>query len=166
VSAAASRSDSVSVSTVVAVDPERAFEVFTGEIDLWWRRGPRFRSPERAGAMRFEPGEGGRLVCEDEAGAVVEIGRVRVWKPAERLVFEWRVNNFEPGQTTEVEIVFVAVEGGTRVNLEHRGFDALPADHPVRHGLEGEAFLGMFGLWWADLLVALREHARRARERG
>jgi len=159
-----SGTDSVTVSTLVAVDAATAFEVFTAETDLWWRRGPRFRHPGRPGALRFEPGEGGRLVIEDAAGVPEEIGRILVWKPAERLVFSWRAASFEPGQTTEVEILFRAVAEGTRVTIEHRGFDALPADHTARHGLgTGEAFLGMMGLCWADLFVAFGDHARRGR---
>jgi len=60
-----------------------------------------------------------------------------------------------------VEVRFQAVDGGTRVTLEHRGWGALRADHPVRHGLEGEAFGSMIGLWWAELLQSLGRRARR-----
>ena len=58
--------------------------------------------------MRFEGGEGGRLleVYTDEAGGAFEVGRVLAWKPGDRLVFEWRGNNFEPGLVTEVEVRF------------------------------------------------------------
>jgi hypothetical protein len=34
-------------------------------------------------------------------------------------------------------------------------------DHPVRHGLEGHAFTRMIGLFWGDLMTALREHVAR-----
>ncbi len=156
--------DSASVTTVVAVDPATAFEVFTEEVDAWWKRGPRFRwRPEREGTLRFEPGVGGRLVeVYDEAGEdVFEVGRVLVWKPADRLVFEFRAREFRAGEITEVEVRFEAVDQGTRVSVEHRGWDSLPAGHPVRHGLEGPAFRSMMGLWWADLLGAVRGHAER-----
>ena len=36
--------DRARVTTTVRVDARRAFDVFTREIDRWWRRGPRFRS--------------------------------------------------------------------------------------------------------------------------
>ena len=40
---------SVRLSISVAVDPQTAFEVFTEEIDAWYRRGPHnFADPERA----------------------------------------------------------------------------------------------------------------------
>jgi hypothetical protein len=114
----------------------------------------------RESVMRFEAGVGGRFleVYDEATEDHFEIGRVLVWEPASRLVFRWRGQSFEPGQTTEVDVRFEAVEAGTRIVLEHRGFEGLPADHPVRHGLEGPAFTQMIGLWWADLLVAARAH--------
>jgi uncharacterized protein YndB with AHSA1/START domain len=157
--------DKVRTSTTVAVDPDTAFRVFTEEIDLWWKRGPAHRfGPGRNGTLRFEPGTGGRLleVFDDAQGGHYEVGKVLAWEPGARLVFEFRALAFEPGQITEVEIRFARAPGGTRVELEHRGWGALRADHPARHGLQGEAFASMIGLWWADLLLAL---GRRARSR-
>ena len=158
-----SSTDSVRVTTVVPVDPAAAFEVFTGQVDAWWKRGPRYRPGRlRLGVMRFEPsGVGGRLleVYDEAAGDAFELGRVLVWKPAEQLVFEWRARNFEPGQRTEVEVRFEAVSGGTRVTLEHRGWDAIPVDHASRHGWGASgAFTSMIGLFWADLVTSLRSH--------
>jgi uncharacterized protein YndB with AHSA1/START domain len=154
--------DRVSVTTIIAVEPARAFEVFTEEIDLWWRRDSRFRNMGTDRTLAFEPGPEGRLVAYAESGSVFEIGKVLAWEPPKRLVFSWRARNFEGDESTEVEVRFEPVEPGTRVTLEHRGFDALRADHPVRHGLAGEAFLNLFGTWWGDLLVAFRAHATRS----
>jgi uncharacterized protein YndB with AHSA1/START domain len=157
-----SATDSVCVTTVVAVAPEAAFAVFTEQVDAWWRHGPRFRSG-RGSLMRFEPGVGGRLLeIEGGSDGTFELGRVRVWEPPKRIVLEFRARSFEPGELTLVEVRFEAVAAGTRVTVEHGGWDALRADHPVRHGLgTGDAFLSSMGLWWADLLVAVRELAAR-----
>lgn len=160
-----SSTDSVSVTTLVAVDPATAFELFTDEVDSWWKRGPRFRPGiDRSGAMRFERGVGGRLleVYDDATRDAFELGRVRVWEPSDRLVFEMGGRDFKPGEATEVEVRFEAVDTGTRVTVVHRGWDSVPAGHPVRHGLEGGAFTSMMGLWWGDLLVALRARSRAA----
>jgi len=155
-----SDADSVRVTTTVAVDPATAFAVFTEEVDAWWRRGPRYRfDGERAGTMRFEPGVGGRLVEAYGDGDACEVGEIRVWDPGRRLVFVWRGKAFAPGEATEVEVRFERVAAGTRVTLEHRGWGALRADHPARHGLAGPAFASMIGLWWGDLLTALRARA-------
>jgi uncharacterized protein YndB with AHSA1/START domain len=155
-------SDSVTVTTVVDVDPATAFDVFTREIDVWWKRAPRYRfDAERSGSMRFEAGVGGRLLeVHDEAAAdVFEVGRILAWEPGARLVFEWRGRGFRPGECTEVEVRFEPAGGATRLTLEHRGWDRLPPDHPARFGFTGLAFADMIGLWWADLLVAMRRRS-------
>lgn len=150
------------VTTVVAVDPATAFALFTEDVDAWWRRGPRHRfRPGRDGVLRFEPGVGGRLVevYDEAAGDLYEVGEVRVWEPGRRLAFAWRGTAFAPGEETIVEVHFERVAAGTRVTLEHRGWDALRPDHPARHGLVGGAFASMIGLWWGDLLNLLRARA-------
>jgi uncharacterized protein YndB with AHSA1/START domain len=154
--------DRITATTIVRVPPDVAFEVFTDEIDAWWRRGPRFRwLLDAEGRLRFEGGEGGRLVevRDDATEEGFEVGRILVWKPAERLVFEMGARAFERGQTTEVEITFERVDGGTRVRVEHRGWEAIPADHPARHGLDDTAFVAVMGSWWGELLVAARAYS-------
>ena len=146
------------VTTLVEVDPADAFEVFTAEIEAWWKPGPRWR-PGR-GALRFEGGQGGRLV-QVEGESELEIGRILVWEPGARLAFEWRARNFAQDEVTQVEVRFERAERGTRVVLEHRGWEALAAKHPVRLGLSGPAFTDMIGLWWADLLTSYRSHVGR-----
>jgi uncharacterized protein YndB with AHSA1/START domain len=160
-----SAGESATVTVVVAVAPEAAFEVFTAEVDRWWRRGPRYRvAGGREGSLRFEPGAGGRLVEEVKLSAgtkTFEIARVTAWEPPSRLLLAWRNVNFAPGESTEVEVTFTAVEGGTKVVVVHRGWGAIRKGHPARHGLEGAAFSRMIGMWWADLLTALRESTAR-----
>jgi uncharacterized protein YndB with AHSA1/START domain len=158
--------DSVRVSTVVAVDPVTAFEAFTGDVDRWWKRTLRHRfAPGQEGILRFEPGPGGRLVETWGPGPedAFEVGRVLAWEPGRRLVFEFRFTSFAPGEATEVEVRFEPEGDGTRVSLEHRGWDRLRPDHPARGGLEGGAFVTLVGLYWGDLLTAARAHAERAR---
>jgi uncharacterized protein YndB with AHSA1/START domain len=156
------RGDRAKATVFVAVTPEVAFDVFTREIDSWWRRGVKFRASGRhAGTLAFEPGVGGRLFetfdVDGEPHTVV-VGRVMAWEPPARLLFEWRNSNFAPHERTEVEVRFVAAADGTQVSVEHRGWSTLPPGHPARHGLEGTAFVGMIGMWWGDLLTALRAH--------
>lgn len=173
-------SDAVTAMIEVAVDPATAFEVFTGEIGDWWESAQRLRSgagprvsigrgPGHTGTLRFEPGANGRLleVYDDAEGDPFEVGRVLVWKPAHRLVFQWRQGNFRPGQVTEVEVRFEVLGAGTRITLEHRGFDALSADHSARHGLgTGEAFTRMMVGFWSEVLGGLKRQAESEREPG
>jgi uncharacterized protein YndB with AHSA1/START domain len=163
VSAAPPPGDSARVSVFVGVPPAAAWDVFTRETDLWWRQGPRFRiAGARRGTLAFEPGPGGRLFetwGEPPDARTHTAGRVLTWEPPALLELEWRGVNFRPGESTRVTVRFVAQGDGTLVTVHHAGWSSLPAGHPVRHGLEGAAFVRMIGLWWGDLLTALREHA-------
>jgi activator of HSP90 ATPase len=152
------------VTTFVAVSPTDAFEVFTQEIDVWWRRGPRFRHGKGEDSeLSFEQLADGRRLVERYAGKLFEIGRVRVWEPGARLVFDWRASNFAPGESTEVELRFEPFADGTRVTLEHRGWENIRGDHPVRHGTRERAFAAMIGGYWGELLTALRLYTRATR---
>jgi uncharacterized protein YndB with AHSA1/START domain len=154
--------DQASVTVSVALDAEETFRIFTGEIDLWWRRGPRFRNiGGDRGIICIEPGVGGRVFEAVGAGTgatVIEIGRIKIWEPPTRLLFEWRNSNFAPDEHTEVEVLFQPAASGTRVTVVHRGWAQIRPDHPARHGLSGSAFTRMTGLWWGDQMTALREH--------
>jgi hypothetical protein len=125
-----SSTEGVTATVEVPVDPATAFEIFTEEIGRWWRPGPiNWYDSTRAVDIRFEPGVGGRWleVYDDEAGDVLEIGTVTVWEPGTRLALLYRDGGHELNGT-EVEVRFEPVEGGTRVTLEHRGWDILPPD--------------------------------------
>lgn len=150
-------SASVLVALRVKATPERAFEVFTREIHLWWRPHPMFAvTPRSPGVLSFEGGEGGRLVETLSNGKVFEIGRVRVWAPGERLVFGWRCASFEPGLDTEVEVRFEALGDETRVSVEHRGWERVPQEHVARHGFPLQIFLHREGEWWRAMLSAYK----------
>jgi len=153
--------DQATVTVLVAVEPKVAFEVFTKETDLWWRRGPRFRLAGRhPGVMCFEGGIGGRLfeTFETPSGTrVFEAGKIIAWEPPSRLAFTWRNANFAPDEATEVEVRFEPAGTSTRVTVQHRGWASIRPDHPARHGLTGAAFSRSMGLWWGDQLTALRE---------
>jgi uncharacterized protein YndB with AHSA1/START domain len=147
----------VKVTAFVAVSPLDAFEVFTRETDQWWGRGPRYRfGGKRRGVLQFEPGAGGRLFEEFDDRSAWEVGKVLVWEPGARLVFEWRIPNFAPGERTCVEVRFERAEGGTRITLEHRGWKALRPDHPARHGLDDAAYGVMLGRFWGELISSLQ----------
>jgi hypothetical protein len=161
--------DAAAVTTVIDVDPRTAFDIFTKEIGTWWRRDPRYRfDPTRNGVMRFEPGVGGRLVevHDQKSGEGFEVGRVLAWEPGTRLVFDFRSRTFAPGERTEVEVRFEPAGSGTRVTLEHRGWESLRPDHPVRRGFPGPTFIDMIGLFWAELMVGMRAVRRPARVAG
>lgn len=149
-------------SVKVAVSPADAFAVFTEEIDRWWRRGPRYRHGR--GILAIEKGVGGRVFESferDGQTVVVSLGRITVWEPPARFVYLWRNATFREDQETEVEVTFAPSGDGTLVTVTHRGWDAIPADHPARHGQDNQAFCRGLGLFWGELLSALREEIAR-----
>ena len=113
----------VRTSVVVDLGPEEAFEVFTAEMELWYRRGAvAFGSQERAGGLRLEPHLGGRVLRVNEGAtgrSETEIGRITVWELGCRLIF---VDLRE----TEVDVSFEPEGQSTQVVLEHRCLDRLP----------------------------------------
>jgi uncharacterized protein YndB with AHSA1/START domain len=154
-------SQRVTVSTRVAAPPAEAFALFTGEIGAWWAAGT-LDGARFQGSLRFEPGVGGRLL-KSIGDQSFEIGRVRCWEPPGGFVFECRELGDEASPCTEVEVRFAPAAGGTRVTLEHRGFEALPADHPARGGLASEALLRLWGRCWSERLEHAKECAERSR---
>jgi uncharacterized protein YndB with AHSA1/START domain len=145
----------VFVALRVRATPERAFDGFVREIGVWWKPNGLFQTTPRApGLLAFEPGEGGRLTETLSNGKVFEIGRILTWEPPSRLVFSWRQANFPPDLATEVEVTFAAVGQETRVSVEHRGFDRVPADSVARHGFPDQALLMRLAEWWRDLLTS------------
>ena len=154
--------DAATVSVHIRVAQADAFEVFTREIDQWWRRGLKFRASGKArGTLFFECTLGGRLLetfDDDGRSQTVEVGRVVRWDPPQALALEWRNTNFAPDEKTLVQVTFEPAGEGTLVTVRHSGWSALRQDHPARHGLQGAELSRMVGMWWGDLGGALREY--------
>ncbi len=154
--------DRVSASVFVDAPPAIAFEVFTDQIDSWWRHGLKFRNGARSlSVLHLEPKLGGRLfetiaAPDSDAWHVVQSGTVTAWNPPHALQIEWRGINFAPHEKTTVSVNFEPCRAGTQVTLVHAGFAALPPDHPVRHGQPVPRFIATMGMWWSDQMTSLR----------
>jgi uncharacterized protein YndB with AHSA1/START domain len=147
----------VYVALRVKAAPERAFQAFVEEIGAWWRPNVLFQTTPRPGVLSFEPGEGGRLIETREGGKVFEIGQIRVWEPPRRLVFSWRQASFPLDLHTEVEVGFEAVGDETRVSVEHRGFDQVPAQSAARHSFPDQVLLMRLAEFWRAQIAAVGE---------
>lgn len=122
----------------VPCDHGTAFDIFTGDIGTWWKRGTCYwNDSARAVELRLEPHVGGRPleVYDAGTGEGFEIGRVLVWQPGKRLVFTWRQGNWAASEFTEVEARFEAAGSGTRVTVDPGGWDRVPsADRGMTDG--------------------------------
>ncbi len=102
---------------------EEAFRIFTSDAISWWPVGPHSIHDE-VREIVFEPEVGGAVY---ETGANGERGHwatVLEWEPPTRLVLAWNILKRE-GEQTEVEVRFLPEGAGTRVELEHRGWERL-----------------------------------------
>ncbi|MDQ7842636.1 MAG: SRPBCC domain-containing protein [Armatimonadota bacterium] len=118
----------VIASVEVPTTPARAFELWTTGINQWWKKGtPYWNDKIRARGLRFEPGVGGRFleVYDETAGEGLEIGRISVWEPRNRLVYTWREAGWTPQEVTQVEVRFEPTPGGTRVTVTHSGWETV-----------------------------------------
>jgi hypothetical protein len=119
-------------SIVVSATPELAFEIFTAGIDRWW---PKAHSLGKTAPLEsiIEPFVGGRWYTRHEGGEEAVVGHVRIWKPAEQFTVSWEISaDWKPDSriafASEVDVCFTALaDGSTRVDLEHRDFERMPA---------------------------------------
>jgi uncharacterized protein YndB with AHSA1/START domain len=141
---------------MVEAPQERAFRVFTQNIDSWWPREHHIGKAELKSAM-LEPRSGGRWYEVGVDGSECEWGKVLVWEPPQRLVLAWQITSewqYDAKFVTEVEVRFTA-EGPkrTRVDFEHRNFERFgDAAQKQREMMDSE------GGWGRTLL----EFAKRA----
>jgi uncharacterized protein YndB with AHSA1/START domain len=111
---------------VVNCSRERAFEVFTREIGTWWPLGMYSIGEDRITEVVFEEQVGGRIFERHNDGGEGEWGRVLAWEPPARFVMSWYPGH-DPSEATELEVRFASEGDGTRVDLDHRGWEILAA---------------------------------------
>ncbi len=97
----------------IALAPKEAFDVLVEELATALARE----------GMSMEAGPKGRIVQGE-----FDVGQVVSWKPGELILLRWRQAEWKSDEVTEVEVRFEAVDGGTRVTLEHRGWGGLLGD--------------------------------------
>lgn len=148
--ATADESTVVRTSIEVPADPERAFTVFTRDIDKWWTRAHHVQSGELK-EVGIEPRVDGRLWEENDAGEVCAWGRVLTWEPPRVFAFAWLIGPdwaipAADAVGSRVTVTFTPTETGTTVELVHDQLDAHgPGWESVRDGV------GSDGGWPAGL---------------
>lgn len=114
----------VRLSVTVPLPPDGAFELFTTRMETWWPLRTHAIHDQDAAGVVFEAREGGTVyeTCPD--GRTATWADVLVYRAGERIVLAWKPNTSDD-PSTEVEVRFEAIAGGTRVSLEHRGWERL-----------------------------------------
>ena len=108
-------------SVVVRRAPAEAFEIFTGRLASWWPLSRYSIFQADAVTCAIEPRVGGEVFETSSDGARGTWGTVLVWEPPQRFAMSWHPGR-EAATAQEVEVRFVPVAEGTRVELEHRGW--------------------------------------------
>jgi uncharacterized protein YndB with AHSA1/START domain len=146
-------------SVTVPIDRDRAFKLFTEEIGSWWPS-EGYKISEGPITEVFEARRGGRWYELAEDGSECTVGTILEWEPPSRFLMTWQLTPawaFEPDleRATKVEVLFEEAGGGTRVSLEHRGFEA--------YGEEGAQMRGEVGGegGWPTLMRIYAEEAAR-----
>jgi uncharacterized protein YndB with AHSA1/START domain len=111
-------------SVVVACPVERAFEVFTREVGSWWPTHTHSIGAEKITEIVFEEQLGGRIYETHADGGEGEWGRVLLWEPPSRFAMSWHPGH-DAARAMRLEVSFAAEGEGTRVDLEHTGWELL-----------------------------------------
>jgi uncharacterized protein YndB with AHSA1/START domain len=100
-----------------------AFTVWTEGIDSWW---PTDHTVSAEPGLRvvLEGRVGGRVYERTATGVEHDWGEVTVWEPPSRLAYTWFLRA-DRADATDVEITFAATAAGTRIDIEHRGWERL-----------------------------------------
>jgi uncharacterized protein YciI len=103
---------------LVDADPVTAFEVFTERIGRWWP----LASLSVYGADATVAFAGGQIIERSADGNAAVWGTVTRWEPPDAVAFSWHPG--QPGErASHVEVTFAALDGQTRVTLEHSGWE-------------------------------------------
>ncbi|MEU5877985.1 hypothetical protein [Spirillospora sp. NPDC047279] len=128
--------------TIVRSDRAHTFEVFVRRIGSWWPGRPFTFGGGRPHSVHMAESLGGRVHESWADGTEHDWGHITVWEPSARLALTWEV---PPAPGTEVEVRFAALGPNlTRVELEHRGVDKLPANAAAGFEEAWSLILGRF----------------------
>ena len=117
-------------SVTVDCAAEEAFRIFTADANSWWPVASHSLYGDTVKEVVFEQREGGEVFELTETGEKGHWATVLAWEPPNRLVLAWEVSPSVIG--TEVEVRFRPEDDGTRVELEHRGWEHVAQDAPAK----------------------------------
>ncbi len=107
--------------------PEVAFARFTRDFGDWWPHRSHSIGGSRVARVVFECRDGGRIYERLHDGRRFAWGRVRHWQPPTEVRFDWHPSRDED-TAQQVRVRFEPHAGGTRVVLEHSGWERMGAE--------------------------------------
>ena len=134
----------------VPLPPAEAFRLYTDDIATWWPLRKHAVEPATAATAVFEARPGGRIFERTVDGKEHIWGIVTECDPPNRVVYTWHPGRAET-TAQEVEMRFVPDGAGTRVEVEHRGWE--------RYGDGVESALESYETGWDFVLGRYVESA-------
>jgi uncharacterized protein YndB with AHSA1/START domain len=132
-------------SVTVDCSVEEAFRVFTADALSWWPV-ETHSIHESVDEIVFEPEVGGAVYEVGTNGERGHWATVLEWEPPARLVLAWNILE-RAGDATEVEVRFTPEGAGTRVELEHRGWENVELDAPAKRSDYDTGWDGVLGFY-------------------
>ncbi len=111
------------VEFTVAKPVEHAFDMWVNRPSLWWPKSHTVNKTDDL-AVVFEAHSGGRIYERTGDGREADWGLVTTWEPPHRVAYSWHLF-FDPAEATNVEVTFAKTDEGTRVRIEHAGWERL-----------------------------------------
>jgi uncharacterized protein YndB with AHSA1/START domain len=108
----------------VKATPDLAFRRFTAEMTSWWPLRSHSVGEADAQSVEMEGRVGGRIVERIRGGREACWGTITAWDPPRRVAFTWHPGQ-DPATAQDIEVLFTGVDGGTRVELSHWGFERM-----------------------------------------
>jgi hypothetical protein len=138
--------------TLVNASIESTFDIFVERLAEWWPLDPfSFGGSERIARVSLETRAGGRVVEHWHDGTTRSWGTLLEWMPPYGFTMTWEIT----GHPTVVEFRFSDEDKGTRVQVEHRGWDTLtPEELSAACALPGGYEGGAFNIGWSLILAA------------
>ncbi|MBV1863038.1 MAG: SRPBCC domain-containing protein [Rhodobacteraceae bacterium] len=130
----------------VPCPPERAFEIFTRDIDLWWPKDKNSVSAmdgKAAQKVSLIAEKGGWVEEIDHAGNSQHWGSVTEFTPPNKLGLAWHIGRPE-SEATFVDVIFEAAGAGTKVTLKHYGWEAFGEDAEKMRAGYNAGWVGVF----------------------
>jgi len=111
----------------VPLRPKQAFDLFTKNLDKWWPLDSHSLSAgdgELPKSVDVETREGGYITETKHDGTTGRWATITKWDEGRALGVSWYVGRSE-GEATDLEVIFIPTNTGTRIELTHSGFDRL-----------------------------------------
>ncbi len=131
----------------VPLRPKQAFDLFTKNLHKWWPLESHSLSAgdgELPKSVDVETREGGYITETKHDGKTGRWATITKWDEGRALGVSWYVGRSEE-EATDLEVIFISTDTGTRIELTHSGFDRL--------GDAATAMAGNYQTGWDFVLV-------------